>query len=208
MVKIIKLPIKSAGRFGFKTVRKRKHQKLEDRGQLNLFQNKPDAKIVSFHSREDEDIFERASGLHDSNPDMAFALYQKSIENNEHVADSYCNVGILQSEKGDVAVAINSFTRALENEPRHFESQFNLANIYADAGNHQLAELHYKISSEIEPRDLNVSYNLALVQAMQEKYHESLISLNNYFDHKSDLIEDKEAEKLLTLLQNTVRSAQ
>ncbi len=205
MAKIIKLPIKSAGKFGLKPARKRKIEKLEELGQLNLFKHPHGAKIVSFHNRDD--IFERATRLHDEDHNLAIELYLNSIEKNEHIADSYCNIGILKSETGDDTDAISNFTKALEQEPRHFESQFNLANIYADAGNHQLAELHYKVAAEIEPEDLNVCYNLALVQALQEKYSESLSSLNKYFDLKSNSVEDKEAEKLLGLLQSANMSA-
>ena len=206
MAKIIKFPIKPAGKFELKPARLRKIQKLEELGQLNLFKKPHGAKIVSFHNREA--IFERATRLHDGDPHLAIELYLHSIEKNEHIADSYCNMGILKSEAGDNTDAIINFTKALEQEPGHFESQFNLANIYADAGNHQLAELHYKVAAEIEPEEFNVYYNLALVQALQEKYSESLSSLNKYFDLKSNSVEDREAEKLLILLQNADMSAQ
>ncbi len=200
MTRIIQFPLKSEGKFGLKPARKKKPLQLGDADQLNLFQSPQEAKVISLKS---ENQFERAIQLHDNNPEQALLLYQQSIDNEEHVADSHCNRGILFASKDEIPQAIDSFTKALHEEPRHFEGHFNLANIYADEGNHSLSELHYRIATEIEPRDPNIFYNLALVCALQEKYEDALNALNSYFKLQSLKVVDKEAQQLLAILQSS-----
>ncbi len=201
MTRIIQFPLKSDGKFGLKPANRKSSQKLEDAGQLNLFRTTSEAKVISITA---DDAFERAIKIHDSNPDYALKLYQDSIDQELHVADSYCNKGILYASINEQSKAIDAFTKSLYEEPRHFEAHFNLANIYSDEGNQPLAELHYKIASEIDPEDPNIFYNMALVCALQEKYDDALHSLNEYLSLQPDSVVDKEAEQLMAILRSSV----
>lgn len=201
MAKVIKFPVVSAGKFGLRRVRRRK-KNLEEYGQLNLFAKSDDAKIIDIGQLTG--FFETALNVHDQSMDRASVLYKKAIEKEENVSDSYCNLGIIESHKGNLAASIDCFTKSLEKDPRHFESHFNLANLYADASNLALAILHYQVAKEIMPEDCNIYYNLALVYAIDGKYEESMASLNKYFELIGDTVTDKEAEKLLVLLQSTI----
>jgi len=200
MAKIIKLPFNSTGRFDLKAVRKK--SKTDPPGQLNIFEKakEDNSKVVSINKNIGN--FEAALLSHDTNPDQASDLYRKAIEREDHIPDSYCNLGILQSQQERESAAIDCFTRALESDPRHYEAHFNLANIYADAGNLKLAKLHYEIASEVNAEDPNLFYNLAIVLASLELYEKALQTLQQYA-RLTNFHSDPEAEKLMILLENS-----
>ena len=202
MAKVIKFPFKSSGRFDLKPVRKRRASKLEEHGQLNIFQRTDKTRIVSIN--KGSGTFESALRVHDSNLEEASALYKEAIEKGDHLSDAYCNLGILESQKGNETAAIDCFTKALEQDPRHYEAQFNLANIYADAGNLKLAKLHYEIAREISDEDPNLHYNLAIVLASAEFYDQALNSLKMYFN-LNEAGRDTDAEKFMILLENSIK---
>ena len=121
----------------------------ESKGQLNLFQvqNQKESKLKSLRHL---DPFQQALQLDDKNIELSEKLYLESIEQNISVSDAFCNLGILQAQKGNTTKAIDCFTKALAKDPRHVEAHYNLANMYFDAGNYALAGTHYKIASEME----------------------------------------------------------
>jgi tetratricopeptide (TPR) repeat protein len=204
MAKVIKLPFKSSGRFDLKPVRKTRAAKLEEHGQLNMFEQKQDTRIISIN--KDADNFESALQMHDSDIKKASALYRKAIDNGDHTSDAYCNLGILESLEGHESLAIDCFTKSLENDPRHYEAHFNLANIYADAGNLKLAKLHYEVAREVSDEDPSLHYNLAIVLASSELYDQALKSLKMYFNlYESG--RDPDAEKFMILLENSVKKS-
>lgn len=202
MAKVIKLPFKSSGRFDLKPVRKTRAARLEERGQLNIFQSQKETRILSINKEAEN--FESALRLHDTDNARAAELYRNAIEVGDHVSDAYCNLGILESQKGNESVAIDCFTQALEKDPRHYEAHFNLANIYADAGNLKLAKLHYEVAREVNDEDPNLHYNLAIVLASLELYELALKSLRIYFT-LSNSGRDQDAEKFMVLLENSVK---
>lgn len=205
MSKIIKLPIRNAGKFDLKPV-KRSKEKPEDSGQLDLFEQGPKGKVVEL--RPESGTFGAALNLHESNPAQAIAMYKRAIDLGDHVADAYCNLAILESNAGNIAKAINGFTKSLESEPRHFEAHFNLANLYADAGNLDLSIVHYEVAAELASDDPNIFYNLALVHALKEDYQKALEELDKYFALTEGADVHEEANKLKALLKrSTSRSA-
>jgi len=202
MAKVIKFPFKTSGRFDLKPVRKKRTSKLEQHGQLNIFEKDKKARIVSINKNSGS--FEAALNSHDINATEASELYKKAIEKGDHVSDAYCNLGILESQGGNVSLAIDCFTSSLEKDPRHYEAHFNLANIYADAGNLKLAKLHYEIAREVNEEDPNLHYNLAIVLASSEFYNPALEALQTYFKLSGN-VADHDAEKLMILLKNSVK---
>ena len=125
MTKVVKFSIPTPEKFGFKPVRKRKADRLERHGQLNLFTG---GKVVRLNQLSP---FEQAL-LHDEQGDrVARAFYQKAVEAGDCVADACCNMGILESKEHNYSQAIDCFTRCLKYDPRHFEAHYNLANLYA-----------------------------------------------------------------------------
>ena len=93
MAKVVKFPLPSPEKFGFKPVRKKKAALQEKHGQLNLFVG---GKLVKLSQLSP---FEEAL-IHDEQGDArARGLYEKAIQAGDCVADSYCNLGILESQE-------------------------------------------------------------------------------------------------------------
>ena len=107
--------------------------------------------------------FEEALLLHEQGDTKAAEHYQEAITEGDNVAEAYCNLGILNLERGQLSSALDNFTLSLKNDPRHVEAHYNLANLYYDAGDLQLAKLHYEAAAQIEPGFSLVYFNLSLV---------------------------------------------
>ena len=148
MANILKLHQQKPLRLGHKKVNKNKLSKLEDEGQLNLFKKKV-PKILSMG--EELSPFELAFKHDENNAEGARKAYLKAIKKNDRVADAYCNLGIILSQKDEPAKAIDYLTKSLKENPRHFEAHYNLANVYFDQGNFELAKMHFEVAIEIEP---------------------------------------------------------
>src|SRR5213593_2138786 len=117
----------------------------ELQGQLNLFRPETGriARLLT--------PFEEALLLHEQGDPTAAEHYIEAISEGDNVAEAYCNLGIINLERGDVAKALDSFTLSLKSDPRHVEAHYNLGNLYYDAGELRLARLHYEAATQIEP---------------------------------------------------------
>jgi tetratricopeptide (TPR) repeat protein len=174
MAKVIKFPIPTPEKFGPEPVRKKKPGP-DKSGQLNLFIN---AKVVRLHQLSP---FEEALMLDERGDKIgARTSYLKAIEEGDSVSDSFCNLGIIESQNGLTAKAIDSFTQCLKHDPRHYEAHYNLANLYAEVGNLALAKVHYEIAIEIEPSFTNSYFNLGLTLAMSKQFKEAVKVLDEY----------------------------
>lgn len=204
MATIIKLKPGAIKKFDFKAVKKSKHVDLEHHGQLNMFSSpeKKQGRIVQMQSN-DLSPFEQALLMDDKGELSAKEVYLRAIEQDDYVADAYCNLGIIESKEGNVAKAVDCFTYSLKYEPRHFESHFNLGNLYLDEENLRLSRLHYQIAIEIQPDYPNVYFNLALAHAMMGELRESIHCLKR-FKTLTNVSEHKNADELLRNLQLTV----
>ena len=177
MGKIIQFPKPATTpKLGHKRVRKRKRVDLEEFGQLNMFEDK--AKVISIQAAKTP--FEEALELDEKGDDRAVEAYLKAISIKDCVEDSYCNLGALESQKGNNAKAINYFTLCLKNEPRHFEAHYNLANVYSEIQDYSLAKVHYEIAIEIDPEFANNYYNLAIVYISHQDWKTALEMLKQY----------------------------
>jgi len=179
MAKLIKFRPKSPTKFGHKRVGNRKRMKLEKFGQLNLFerQNK-EARVINFPIHMSP--FDEALMMDDNKDQRAREAYRTAITRKDHVADAYCNLGILESLENNTSQAFDCILQSLKHNPRHFEAHYNLANLYSDSGNLALARLHYEIAAEIRSKDPNVYYNLGLVLVLGKDYPNALNALEKY----------------------------
>jgi tetratricopeptide (TPR) repeat protein len=150
----------------FRRVREMRSQGLtikqieaELQGQLSLFRSEPGQVAVSRLLTP----FEEALVLHEQGDTQAVEFYREAIATGDNVAEAYCNLGIIELDRGNMVGTLDNFTQALKHEPRHVEAHYNLANVYYDAGDFLLARLHYETAREIEPNFAAVYYNLALV---------------------------------------------
>jgi tetratricopeptide (TPR) repeat protein len=197
MAKVIKFSSASLQKLGFKPVRKKGSSRKYDSAQLTLF---ADAKVISISTYSP---FEEALLLDEQGYSRAKELYLKAIEIKEGVADSYCNLGILESDEKNYNKAIGYFTRCLKEVPKHFEAHYNLANLYAEIGNFLMAKNHYQTAIEIEPDFPNSYFNLGLVYAMNKEVEEAIQALLKYRSLATQ--EDKTfAEELIGNLSRSI----
>src|SRR5260221_3149890 len=129
MGEILKFPGETT-KLGYRRVRTRTRGRLaDDPNQLDLFLP-PAARISSISSAFS--AFEQALMSDERGDVQAAELYAKAIENHDCVADAFCNLGILESTKGNTAKAFDCFTTSLKENPRHSEAHYNLANLYSE----------------------------------------------------------------------------
>src|SRR5258707_5168438 len=95
MAQIIKFPGQTS-KLGYKRVKKRKQ--AENPNQLNLFPSQS-AQILNLLSGLS--CFEQALMLDERGDQRAAEVYAKAIEEQDCVADAYCNVGIIESQRGN-----------------------------------------------------------------------------------------------------------
>src|SRR5437762_11735293 len=175
MAQILKFPAQAA-KLGYKRVRKRA-KAADCPDQLHLFPQTT-AQILDFGSESGR--FEQALILDERGDPKAAELYAKAIEEEDCVADAYCNLGIIESQKGNTTKAYDCFTTSLKYDPRHSEAHFNLGNLYFDVNDLPLAQVHYEIAGEVDPLFANVYFNLALVQAIRNDLRASISALTKY----------------------------
>ncbi len=179
MGKVVRFPVAPPEKKGARKVRKRKPD-LEDLGQLNLFDQ---SKIIAF---DDKTYFEQALAMDEQGSDEALNLYEQAIINGQSVADSYCNLGIIMSQKDELAKAVDYLTKCLKENPRHFEAHYNLANVYSEKGNLNLARMHYEVAIELEPQFPNSHYNLGLVWISLRDYKKASQYIDKYIELSPD----------------------
>jgi tetratricopeptide (TPR) repeat protein len=197
MGQILKFPAQ-ASKFGYKRVRKRASS--ENPNQLHLFPQ-PTAQILQF--TPDLGRFEHALLFDERGDAEAAELYRKAIEEQDCVADAYCNLGILESQKGNTARAFDCFTTCLKHDPRHFEAHYNLGNLYFDVNDYRLSQVHYEMAAEVDPAFANVYFNLALVQAINNELAAAINALTKYQELAPE-DEGRNADELLCNLKQSL----
>ena len=136
-----------------------KQIEAELQGQMNLFRSEGGQLQVARLLTP----FEEALVLDEQGDPQAVEFYREAIAAGDNIAEAYCNLGIIELDRGNMVATLDSFTQSLKHDPRHVEAHYNLANVYYDAGDFLLARLHYETAREIEPNFSAVYYNLALV---------------------------------------------
>ena len=202
MAQILKFPAQ-ASKLGYRRVRKRANP-AENPDQLDLFPP-PRAHVLNFGRALSS--FEQALLLDERGDLTAAELYARAIEEQDCVADAFCNLGIIESQKGNTTKAFDCFTASLKHNPRHLEAHYNLANLYFDLNDFRLAQIHYELAGEVDPSFANVYFNLALVQAINKDPGAAVGALSKY----QELVSQEEgriAEELLQNLRKSLAAAQ
>src|SRR6187551_913576 len=196
MAKIIKFPIPTPEKFGPQRVRKSKDLRREPNGQLNLFTG---GKVVKLNQLS---IFEEALQLDEQGDKPRARIgYLQAIEQEDSMADAYCNLAIIESLEGAHAKAIDSFTNCLKIDPRHFEAHYNLANLYGEIGNFPLAKAHYEISIQLKPSFPNSYFNLGLTFAMNKEFDKAIKTIKQFrkiAQPEDQLVADDLIQKLVS----------
>ena len=173
----------------------------ELQGQLNLFRAEGGrvARLLT--------PFEEALLLHEQGDPLAADHYVEAINEGDNIAEAYCNLGILNLEKGQLSKALDNFTLSLKSDPRHVEAHYNLANLYYDAGDLQLAKLHYEAAAQIEPGFSLVYFNLSLVYHKLGDLGAASRSLEKYKELEPDDEDIEVLNQLLKAIQNSISLA-
>ena len=79
----------------------------------------------------------------------AAELYGKAIDEQDCVADAFCNLGIIESQSGNTIKAFHCFTTSLKHNPRHSEAHYNLGNLYFDLNDFRLAQIHFEMAGRL-----------------------------------------------------------
>jgi tetratricopeptide (TPR) repeat protein len=196
MAQIVKLPVQ-ASKLGYKRVRKRKPEENPD--QLDLFP-KATAQILSFAAELSP--FEQALMFDERGDSRAAELYGKAIDEQDCVADAFCNLGIIESQSGNTIKAFHCFTTSLKHNPRHSEAHYNLGNLYFDLNDFRLAQIHFEMAGEIDPTFANVWFNLALIQAINNDLAAAFRTLTKY----KELVSEEEASSADELLESVKKT--
>jgi tetratricopeptide (TPR) repeat protein len=171
----------------------------ELQGQLHLFRAEPSrvSRLLT--------PFEEALLLHEQGDASATEHYIEAIKEGDNVAEAYCNLGIINLEKAELAKALDHFTLSLKNDPRHVEAHYNLANLYYDAGDLQLAKLHYEVAAQIEPGFSLVYFNLSLVYHKLGDLSGALGALERYRQLEPEDEDIEVLNQLLKAIQNAIK---
>lgn len=164
----------------------------ELQGQLSLFRAE-EAQITRLLTP-----FEEALILHEQGDPKAAEYYLEAINESDNVAEAYCNLALINLERGDASKALDQLTLSLKHDPRHVEAHYNLANLYYDHGDFPLARLHYEAAVQIEPAFSLVYFNLALVYHRVNNVTAAAAALARYRELAP---EDKDIEALDELLR-------
>ena len=186
-----------SSKFGFKRVKKRKV--AEDPSQLQLFPRRT-AQILDLSLGLGH--FEQALLFDERGDSRAAESYKKAIEEGDCVADAHCNLGIIESQKGNTVKAFDCFTTSLKFNPRHSEAHYNLGNLYFDVNDFRLAQVHYEMALEVDADFANVYFNLALVQSINDDPAAAVATLKKY----QQLVSAEEARKADELLRELRKS--
>lgn len=190
MGEIIPFPARKSPKFGFERASKRRK---ENPDQLSLFSSGP-GQVLRLPTSISP--FEEALLLDERDDDRAVQAYQRAITEGDHIADAYCNLGILESKAGRLTKAFDCFTRALEQDPRHFEAHYNLGNLYFEQDDICMARLHYELASEISPAFPNLYFNLGLVLVLSEEKEKAIDALLK-FEQLAQPEESRNADELI-----------
>lgn len=185
-----------------------KQIEAELRGQLNLF-----SQLDLFPAAGDRVVplpvrpspFEEALALHERGDPGAAQSYVRAIERGEYATDAYCNLGIMEFDKGNLVEAFECFTQALRHDPRHFESHLNLGHLYFECGDLRLARLHYELAARIEPSFPDLYFNLGLLHAVHGEFEDAvdLLKKAREFGEEED---GRKVEYLLNRIASLLRS--
>ena len=198
MGEILKFP-GDATRLGYSRVRKRR-RRADDPNQLDLFLP-PAARIANFAPTLS--VFEQALQCDERGELQAADLYARAIENQECVPDAFCNLGIIESKKGNTAKAFDCFTTSLKHDARHLEAHYNLANLYFEVNDFRLAQIHYEMAAEVDPGFANIYFNLALVQSINGELAIAIKTLTRY-QQLAPADEARNADELLRSLRQSL----
>ena len=108
--------------------------------------------------------------------DYAHALeaYDKSINFDSHLPETYNNRGIIKYELGQFSEAVEDYTRALQLKTNFAEALNNRGNAFLTLGQFDRAEQDLQAALKLDANSAVVHNNLGSVYLLKENYDEAL----------------------------------
>ena len=186
-------------------LRRASRRRSESPDQLDLFSSR-DAKILSLPTAQSP--FEEALILDEGGDEEgARELYARAISAGDSTADAYCNLGVIESKRGNTTEAFDCFRDALKQDQQHWETHYNLGNLYFDAEEYRPARVHFELAAEIEPAFRNIYFNLGLALAIEEELQAAIDALTTYRE-RAPGDEGSHADDLLETLRRSLAAQQ
>lgn len=186
-------------------LKKNKKSRIKKPGfknQLCLFGTDPQ---ILYLTLDTGGYFETALKFDEEGDPRASEFYLKAIEHDDCTSDAYCNLGVIEADRGDNLKAFSYFLNALRIDPSHAESHFNIANLYFEMDDYKLAELHYYITMEMAEDFSNVYFNMGLLYLRMEQYAKAEESFLKY-KQKTGSDDWKIVDQLLDQMKTSVRN--
>lgn len=123
-------------------------------------------------------LLDRAAGILDTNPQQAEPLIQQAINVDPQNVKAHFYLGKVRTSAKDYARAIQAYDRVIDLDPQFPDAFFNLGFVYYSTRDFAKAEEMFQKAVALHPSYLDEAYfNLAMVQNLQGKHEESILSL-------------------------------
>lgn len=118
---------------------------------------------ISPNNINDEILFLTANCYdHLGNPQKAIEHLTESIKTNPKNSYAYYNLGILNSNNGDINEAIGNFNSAIKNNKTFSAAYYNVGVCYYKIKDHKNALKCFKNALKLDSSNSDIYYNLAL----------------------------------------------
>ncbi|MFZ5776397.1 MAG: tetratricopeptide repeat protein [Thermodesulfobacteriota bacterium] len=114
----------------------------------------------------------------DGDLDKALAANQTVVNINAAQAQAHNNIGLIMQQRGEVALAIDAYTKATQNDPKMHMAWVNLATAQIMAGNYELAAKAAREAIKLEPDFAMAHNNLAVALYYAKDYKEAKKALD------------------------------
>jgi tetratricopeptide (TPR) repeat protein len=112
-------------------------------------------------------------------PDKAIQNYEKALSINPGLNEIYTPLGLLYSQKGDIAQSDNYLTKAVEKNPSDAVAQFNLGLIrYRQQNRNEEALAAFTQAAAYNPNSAEAQYFLGETYDRLNRENESLVAYN------------------------------
>jgi len=118
--------------------------------------------------------------------DLAISCFQKAIQANPDIGDTYFNLAASLKKQGHDEEAITYYHKALQLDPDFAEAHSNLGALFQEHGQYEEAVTHYQRALMINPALVEAHSNLGTAYKEQGKITEAEMSYKNALLVKPD----------------------
>lgn len=123
-------------------------------------------RVTALHRLDEsgEALFSRAFALHEQGRELGLVerLYREAVRLDAGHWEAWNNLGVLAYDRGELATALDAWSRALLARPDGSEVLYNIGVCFRDQGKPELARAYFERAVEVEPGHADSRVNLAL----------------------------------------------